>query len=75
MHEVFEGKTFEGHTMLKILERLHQDVIFSQVGCGDIGCFNGHPKEMLPHYLDKNHLTQLGADLLFGSYVSKTLST
>lgn len=24
MHEVFEGKTFEGHTMLKILERFRQ---------------------------------------------------
>jgi len=26
MHEVFEGKTFEGHTMLKILERFQQRV-------------------------------------------------
>ena len=26
MHEVFEGKTFEGHTMLKILERFRQRV-------------------------------------------------
>lgn len=26
MHEVFEGKTFEGHTMLKIIERFQQRV-------------------------------------------------
>lgn len=30
MHEVFEGKTFEGHTMLKILERFQQCVGYRQ---------------------------------------------
>ena len=41
-----------------------------QFGCGDINCFNGHTPDLKPLYRDTNHLTNLGAKLVFEQLTS-----
>lgn len=44
-----------------------------QLGCGDVKCFNGHTPDLKPLYRDTNHLTNLGAKLVFQQLTSSLI--
>lgn len=39
------------------------------LGCGNVECFDGHTKEKYPFYIDSNHLTEYGANLLWDKFI------
>ena len=66
-----EGAWMKALNALKQYKNFHlfdQDAVLVQAGCGDINCFNGHTKKLLPLYRDQSHLNNLGSQLLFDAY-------
>ena len=68
---------------LEKLEKFKHDsqfVMFDQngflvdSGCGLVGCFNGHTRDMKPLYRDASHLTEFGASVLFDAYIKSRVN-
>jgi len=69
--EANDGAWMKALNALKQYKNFHlfdQDAVLVQAGCGDINCFNGHTKKLLPLYRDQSHLNNLGSQLLFDAY-------
>lgn len=48
-----------------------QDHALLAAGCGSYVCFNGHASSGYPLYRDVNHLTDLGAEVVFDAFVNR----
>jgi peptidoglycan/LPS O-acetylase OafA/YrhL len=53
------------HPKFKVFNE--RDVLIN-LGCGQADCFDGHTVRRLPLYSDTNHLTDVGANLVFNSF-------
>ena len=61
------------HNHISNLYIVNQSDYLVSLGCGYVSCFNGHTIEMLPLYRDNNHLTSLGAELVFDKFLKNYL--